>query len=101
MNRLGPLAEELDVSERTLKLIGMGRTNWLFLGSDEGGRTAAVLFSFTATCKSLGIDAFAYLRDVYERLPSHPVERLEELLPNRWQAMQAAAASRETNPQAE
>jgi transposase len=88
----GDLHIDNNVSERLLKLIGMGRINWLFLGSDQGGRTAAVLFSFTATCKHLGIDAFAYLRDVLERLPTHPAERLEELLPHRWQAARRAAA---------
>jgi len=81
-----------NVSERMLKLIGMGRINWLFLGSDKGGETAAVLFSFTATCKHLGIDTFAYLRDVLERLPTHPAERLAELLPH-WQAARQATAS--------
>jgi hypothetical protein len=45
-----------------------------------------VLFSFTATCKHLGLDTFAYLRDVLARLPTQPTERLEELLPHRWQA---------------
>lgn len=88
----GDLAIDNNVSERTLKLIGTGRINWLFLGSDKGGRTAAVLFSFTATCKHLGIDTFAYLRDVFERLPTHPADRLEELLPHRWQAARQAAA---------
>jgi transposase len=82
----GDLHIDNNISERTLKLIGMGRINWLFLGSDNGGKTAAVLFSFTATCKHLRIDTFAYLRDVLERLPTHPRERLEELLPHRWQA---------------
>jgi hypothetical protein len=85
----GALHIDNNVSERTLKLIGMGRDNWLFVGSDEGGKTAAVLYSFTATCKLLKIDAFAYLRDVLERLPTHPIERLEELLPHRWQAARA------------
>ena len=47
----GDLHIDNNISERTLKLIGIGRNNWLFLGSDNGGRTAAVLFSFTATCK--------------------------------------------------
>jgi transposase len=86
----GDLHIDNNVSERTLKLIGMGRINWLFLGSDKGGQTAAVLFSFTATCKHLGIDTFAYLRDVLERLPTHPQDRLEELLPHQWQAAKSA-----------
>jgi transposase len=88
----GDLHIDNNISERTLKLIGMGRDNWLFLGSDQGGVTAAVLFSFTASCKQLHIDAFTYLRDVLDRLPTHPTERLGELLPYRWHvACQAAA----------
>jgi transposase len=82
----GDLHIDNNISERTLKLIGIGRKNWLFVGSDAGGRTAAVLYSFTATCKQLGIDTFAYLRDVLARLPTHPATGLEKLLPHRWQA---------------
>jgi transposase len=89
----GDLHIDNNISERTLKLIGVGRLNWLFLGSDNGGRTAAVLFSFTATCKHLGIDPFAYLRDVFEHLPAHPAERLEELLPHRWLAARQASTA--------
>jgi transposase len=89
----GDLHIDNNLSERTLKLIGIGRLNWLFVGSDKGGRTAAVLYSFTATCKLLGIDSFAYLRDVFERLPSHPPDRLEELLPHNWKAAREAAAA--------
>jgi transposase len=87
----GDLDIDNNISERTLKLVGIGRSNWLFLGSDNGGQTAAVWYSFTATCKHLGIDAFAYLRDVFGRLRTHPADRLEELLPHRWQAARAAA----------
>jgi hypothetical protein len=61
-----------------------GHTIWLFAGSDNGGRTAAVLFSFTATCRRLNINPFAYLQDVLTRLPMHPAERLHELLPDQW-----------------
>jgi transposase len=89
----GDLDIDNNISERTLKLIGMGRINWLFLGSDNGGKTAAVLFSFTATCKHLGINTFAYLRDVLERLPTHPAERLEELLPHRWLTARSPASA--------
>jgi len=87
----GDLDIDNNISERTLKLVGIGRKNWLFLGSDAGGHTAAVLYSFTATCKLLGIDTFAYLRDVFERLPTQPLDRLEELLPHRWQAARVTA----------
>ena len=96
----GDLHIDNNISERTLKLIGIGRNNWLFLGSDNGGKTAAVLFSFTATCKHLGIDTFAYLRDVLTRLPTHPIDRLAELLPHRWQAARAAAAATTAPPDA-
>jgi transposase len=89
----GDLHIDNNISERTLKLIGLGRSNWLFLGSDNGGKTAAVWFSFTATCKHLDIDAFAYLRDVFERLPTHAAERLEELLPHRWHATRQASTA--------
>lgn len=89
----GDLHIDNNVSERTLKLIGTGRDNWLFLGSDQGGHTAAVLYSFTATCKHLSIDTFAYLRDVFIRLPTHPADRLADLLPHRWQAARLACTS--------
>jgi transposase len=89
----GDLHIDNNVAERTLKLIGMGRDNWLFFGSDTGGGTAAVLYSFTATCKQLGIDAFTYLCDVLERLPTQPAERLAELLPHRWQAAQQTSST--------
>jgi transposase len=80
----GFLAIDNNLSERTLRAVAIGRKNWLFAGSDNGGKTAAVLFSFTATCRLLDIDPFTYLRDVLARLPDHPAERLADLLPDRW-----------------
>jgi transposase len=89
----GDLHIDNNLSERTLKLIGIGRDNWLFVGSDAGGRTAAVLFSFTATCKHLGLDTFAYLREVLTRLPTQPAAGLEALLPHCWQAARLPTAA--------
>jgi hypothetical protein len=87
----GFLEIDNNVAEREMKRIAIGRKNWLFVGSENGGRTAAVLFSFTSTCHRLGVEPWAYLQDVLTRLPSLPAEHLEELLPDRWQASQPKA----------
>jgi transposase len=86
---------ELDngASERALKPVALGRKNWLFAGSDNGGRTAAVLMSLCATCKAWDIDPFAYLRDVLERVSTHPNSRIEELLPDRWKPAESTEAA--------
>jgi transposase len=89
----GFLAIDNNVAEREMKRIAIGRKNWLFVGSDKGGRTAAVLFSFTSTCHRLGIEPWAYLRDVLTRLPGLSAKQLDELLPHRWQAARQQAAS--------
>jgi hypothetical protein len=73
--------------------LGSGHTIWEFLGSDQGGQTAAVLMSLCTTCKNLGIDPQAYLRDVLDRISTHPARRIEELLPDRWQAFRQASAA--------
>jgi len=61
------------------------RKNWLFAGSDNGSRTAAVLFSLIATCQRHDVEPFAYLRDVLPPIAAHTHHRLAELLPDRWQ----------------
>jgi transposase len=62
----------------------------LFAGSDKGGQTAAVLMSLCTTCKSMEIDPQAYLRDVLDRISTHPARRIKELLPDRWQKLRQA-----------
>jgi transposase len=73
-----------NAAERALRGVALGRRNWLFAGSDDGGQTAAVLYSIVATCKQLGIEPFTYLRDLLTRLPEHPADRHNELLPAAW-----------------
>jgi hypothetical protein len=86
---------ELDngAAERAIKPVALGRKNWLFAGSDKGGETAAVLLSLCTTCKNLGVDPQAYLRDVLERVSTHPARRIEELLPDRWQVSRQGGAT--------
>jgi hypothetical protein len=88
----GFLAIDNNAAERALRAVTLGRKNWLFAGSDAGGRTAAVLYTLTQTCKRHQIDPFAYLRDVLARLPGLPPERLPELAPPVWAQDQRARA---------
>jgi hypothetical protein len=70
--------------EQSFKAIATGRKNWLFFGSEEGGRTAAILYSMIMTCRRLDIDPQKYLTDVLKRVNDHPADQIEELLPDRW-----------------
>ena len=87
----GDLEIDNNGAERSLRGVAVGRRNWTFFGSDNGGRTAAVLSSLIATCKRHHMDPFAYLRDVFERINTHPNNRLEELLPDQWLAARSAS----------
>ena len=71
-------------TERSLRGWAVGRNNWMFFGSDRGGKTAAVLKSFVASCELVKVDPFAWFQDVLSRIASHPMTRLDELLPHRW-----------------
>jgi hypothetical protein len=80
----GDLAIDNNGAERSLRGIAVGRRNWTFFGSDRGGKTAAVLTSFMASCQRLKIDPWAYLCDVLQRIAEHRVDALDELLPANW-----------------
>jgi transposase len=82
--RDGDLSVNNNVSERSLRAQAIGRKNYIYVGSDRGGRTAATLYSLVASCKRHQFDPFAYLKDILERLPSHPEDRFGELLPGAW-----------------
>ncbi|MDE2299928.1 MAG: IS66 family transposase [Burkholderiales bacterium] len=70
--------------ERQIKPWAMGRKAWLFCGSELAGQRAAIVMSLVQSAKLNGHEPWAYLRDVLERLPSHPHSRIDELLPHRW-----------------
>jgi transposase len=68
-------------AERAMRPLALGRRNWTFAGSDSGGERAAVFYSLIETAKLHGLDPEAYLTHVLERIASHPVNRVGELLP--------------------
>jgi transposase len=86
----GDLSIDNNVSERAVKPVAIGRKAWLFVGSPPAGRRAAVLMSLIASCKDNRVEPWAYLRDLFTRLPltSPPSEQiagvLESFLPDRW-----------------
>ncbi len=68
-------------AERALRGPGLGRKNMLFFGSDAGGERAAGLYALVESAKLNDLDPEAYLRYVFERIATHPRDRIEELLP--------------------
>lgn len=80
----GRLPLDNNISERQLRRQAVGRKNWIFLGSDDGGRVNAVFTSLLASCRMLGVEPWAYLRDLFCLLPSWPVHQLLDLAPVNW-----------------
>jgi hypothetical protein len=70
--------------ENQIRPIALGRGNWLFAGSLRAGKRAAAIMSLVHSARINGHDPYAYLKDVLERLPTHPASRIDDLLPHRW-----------------
>ncbi len=73
--------------------MAVGRKNWTFAGSDDGGRRAAAIYSLIQTAKLNNIDPQAWLADVLARLPDHPASKVADLLPWNWKTATVAAAA--------
>jgi len=77
----GRLSIDNNSAERSVRGAGLGRKNYMFFGSDNGGDRAAILYSLIETCKLHGIDPQRYLQYILERIADHPINRVHELLP--------------------
>jgi transposase len=75
-----------NLAENAIRPIALGRKNWMFLGSENGGHAAAILMTFCTTCRKLKINSWEYLKDVLQRINTHPMSKIDELLPDRWQS---------------
>jgi len=82
-----------NVSERALRIVALGRKNFLFAGSDMAAEHLAVLQSLVSTCEANGVNPEEYLTDVLVRTRDHPQSRIDELLPQNWRPPAPAAAS--------
>lgn len=84
-NPLLPL--DNNASERALRIIALGRKNYLFAGSDEAAENLAGLYSLVASCELQDINPEQYLADVFIRVHTHPQSQLDDLLPHRWKTL--------------
>ncbi len=74
-----------NASESALRVVALGRKNFLFVGGPETGQNLAGLYSLVSTCEAHDVDPIEYLRDVLLRVDTHPASKIDELLPHRWQ----------------
>lgn len=80
----GRLAIDNNRAENQLRIVAVGRKNWLFAGSFEGARRAALLYSLVQSCKLADVPPFPYLKDVLLRVATHPQHLIDQLTPRRW-----------------
>ena len=83
----GRLKPDNNTAENAIRPLALGRKNWLFAGSERGGRAAALFYSLVQSCKACEVNPWRYLDDMFRRIMSHPVNRLRELLPDQWQPL--------------
>ena len=80
----GRLSIDNNAAERGMRSIALGRKNWLFAGSERGGKSAAIAYTLIETAKLNGVDPQAWLTDVLGRIADHKINRIDELLPWRY-----------------
>ena len=83
----GELEMDNNLIENAIRPIALGRKNYLFAGSHDAAQRAAIFYSLFACCRQHDVDPYQWLVDVLNRLPDHPVNRIEELLPHLWQPL--------------
>lgn len=89
----GRLAIDNNRAENQLRIVAVGRKNWLFAGSLKGAHWTATLYSLVQSCRLVGVDPFLYFRDVLRRLPTHPHRFIGQLTPRGWSETFAATAA--------
>lgn len=83
----GRLRPDNNLAENAMRPVTLGRKNWLFVGSERGGRAAALFMSLIQSCKNCDVNPWVYFDDMLRRIMIHPVSRLRELLPDQWKPL--------------
>jgi len=85
----GRLEIDNNFAENAIRPLALGRKNFLFVGSPRGGKACAMALTFLQSAKAVGLNPYEYMHDIYNRIMSHPVNRLHELLPAVWKKSHA------------
>ena len=85
----GILEIDNNCAERSMRCVALGRKNYLFMGSEGGGKSAAIAYTLIETAKLNGVDPQAWLTDTLARIADHKITRIDELLPWRYAASAA------------
>ena len=80
----GRIEIDNNLVENTIRPTALGKKNWLFIGEAEAGERSAILYTIVECCRRRGIDPYAYLRDVLERLPSSTNWQVKDMTPEAW-----------------
>jgi len=80
----GHIEIDNNLVENSIRPVAIGRKNYLFAGSHDAAQRAAMIYSLIGTCKLHDINPYDYLKDILERLPEHPIDKIEDLLPQNW-----------------
>jgi transposase len=83
----GRLKPDNNTAENAIRPLALGRKNWLFTGSERGGRATALFLGLIQSCKACDVNPWEYFNDMLRRIMSHPANRLRELLPDQWKPL--------------
>ena len=87
----GQLEIDNNLVENAIRPTAVGKKNWLFFGEAQAGERSAIIYTIVESCRKRGIDPFAYLRDLFTRLPTATISQVKDLTPAAWAKAQRAA----------
>jgi len=90
----GEVEIDNNLVENAIRPTAVGKKNWLFFGSEEAGQRSAVMYTLIANCRLHGVEPYAYLKDVLQRLPHTTNREVDQLTPRQWKQAREAAAQR-------